>query len=81
MRNGQQNVNASINIPEWDGTPRECGEVWTLRKGSRVASCRLVTNPRGGEAKLTVDGDWVRGEAAPNWGRSRGSGVGVAEAI
>lgn len=51
----RQNANASVNIPNWDGTPREAGEVWTLRKGSRVATCHLWTHPKGGEAKLTVD--------------------------
>ena len=30
-----------INIPPWDGHAREVGEAWTLRKGSRVASCTL----------------------------------------
>ena len=29
---------ASINVPMWNGTPKECGEVWALRKGERVAS-------------------------------------------
>lgn len=54
---------ASVNVPLWDGEPKEAGEVWTLRKGSRVASCHLWTHPKGGEARLTVDGEWYRGEA------------------
>lgn len=55
---------ATVNVREWDGTPRECAEVWTLRKGSRVASCHLWTHPKGGEARLTVDGEWNRGSVA-----------------
>ena len=54
---------AFINIPQWDGRPRECGTVWELRKGRRLAVCHLWTHPSGGEARLTVDGDWHRGEA------------------
>jgi len=54
---------ASINLPEWDGQAREAGEVWTLRKGTRVATCHLWTHPNGGEIRLTVDGEWNRGEA------------------
>ena len=56
------NSGASINVPMWNGTPKECGEVWTLRKGERVASCHLWTHPLGGEVRLTVDGLWCRGE-------------------
>ena len=54
---------AFINIPQWDGRPRECGTVWELRKGRRLAVCHLWTHPSGGEARLTVDGEWHRGEA------------------
>ena len=54
---------ASINIPEWDGTPREVAEVWTLRKNGHVASCHPWTHPKRGEIRLTVDGEWHRGEA------------------
>ena len=54
---------ATINLPEWDGTPRDMGEAWTLRKSTRVASCHLWTHPKGGEVRLTVDGEWHRGEA------------------
>ena len=54
---------ASINIPPWNGTPREVAEVWTLRKGKRVASCCLWTHPKRGEIRLTVDGEWHRSEA------------------
>lgn len=38
-------------------------EVWTLTKGQRIARCSLWTHPKGGEARLTVDGEWHRGEA------------------
>lgn len=34
-----------------------------MTKGERVAACHLWTHPIGGEVRLTVDGDWVRGEA------------------
>lgn len=54
---------AAINVPQWDGRPREAGEVWRLCKGERVAVCSLWTHPKGGEARLTVDGEWHRGEA------------------
>lgn len=52
-----------VNFPSWDGTPREIAEVWTLRGGSRVASCHLWTHPKRGEIRLTVDNEWHRGEA------------------
>ena len=52
-----------INLPPWDGHPHECGTVWELHKGARVAVCHLWTHPSGGEARLTVDGEWHRGEA------------------
>ena len=54
---------ASVNLPTFDGTAREMGEAWSLRKGNRVASCHLWTHPKGGEVRLTVDGEWHRGEA------------------
>lgn len=56
-------LTASINVPEWDGRARQVSELWTLRKGSRVAVCAIWTHPKGGEARLTVDGEWHRGEA------------------
>ena len=52
-----------INLPQFDGTPREMGEVWTLRKGIRMATCHLWTHPKGGEIRLTLDGAWNRSEA------------------
>lgn len=56
-------MTAKINIPQWDGTPREAGEVWSLRKREHVASCHLWTHPKDGEVRLTVDGEWHRGQA------------------
>jgi hypothetical protein len=53
----------SINVPMWDGRPREAGELWTLRKGTRVASCHLWTHPYGGEVRATIDGELWRSEA------------------
>ena len=32
-------------------------------KGSHLAVYFLWTHPKGGEARLTVDGEWHRGEA------------------
>jgi hypothetical protein len=54
----------AINVPSWDGTPRECGEVWRLSKGAHVAVCSLFTHPKGGEVRLTIDGEWHRGSVA-----------------
>jgi hypothetical protein len=33
MKSNQSAV-TYINIPQWDGRARECGELWTLRKGN-----------------------------------------------
>jgi hypothetical protein len=52
-----------INIPPFYDRPKEAGEVWTLRKDGRVASCNLWTHPIGGEVRVTVNGELVRGEA------------------
>ena len=54
---------ASINVPEFYLEAREVAAVWTLRKGSRVASCHLWTHPKRREIRLTVDGEWHRGQA------------------
>jgi hypothetical protein len=53
----------SVNLPEWDGCKRVVSELWTLRKGSRVAVCTLWTHPIGGEIRVTVDGEMQRTEA------------------
>lgn len=44
----------AIEIPEWDGRPREAGVVWRLRKGKKEAVCTLWSHPMGGEARVTV---------------------------
>jgi hypothetical protein len=54
----------SVNIPEWDGAPREALEAWTLTKGQHTARCSFVTHPKGGECRLTIDGEWYRGSVA-----------------
>ena len=54
---------ASINIPAFDREAREVAEIWTLCKGSRVASCHLWTHPKKGEIRLSGDGEWCRSEA------------------
>jgi hypothetical protein len=56
-----------IKVPQFDGIPREAGEVWTLRKGTRVATCHLWTHLVGAEIRATVDGELSRSEA----GRSK----------
>lgn len=54
-----------INIPPWDGIPKECAEVWALQKGQRIARCSFWTHPtRGGEARLMVDGELNRSSVA-----------------
>ncbi len=53
---------STINVPPWDGVPREVGEAWV--KDARVASCHFWTHPKGGEARLTIDGEWYRGSVA-----------------
>ena len=62
-----------IIVPQWDGHPREIAEAWRLSRGSRVAACSLWTHPKGGEARLTVDGEWHRGEAGRD-GLATGAG-------
>lgn len=55
---------ASINIPEWNGEPRECGVVWVLKKGQHTSCCSFWTHPKAGECRLTIDGEWHRGSTA-----------------
>jgi hypothetical protein len=57
---------ASINVPPFDGTPKQAAEVWRLQKGDRNAVCTLWTHPIGCEARVTVDGDLQRSEAGRN---------------
>jgi hypothetical protein len=52
-----------IEIPEWDGTAKEAGEVWRLRKGKKEAVCTLWSHPMGGQARVTVGKELWRYEA------------------
>jgi len=56
-----------VNIPAYRDRPRELGEVWTLRKDGRVASCHLFTHPIGGEVRVTVNGTQP---SRPRWTRA-----------
>lgn len=56
-------MDSPINIPPFYERSQEVALVWTLRKGKRVAECHLWTYPSGGEARVTVDGEWQRGAA------------------
>ena len=53
----------TVNVPPWNGEPREAFEVWRLRKGKRLAVCNMWTHPIGGEARVTVDGEMLRTQA------------------
>ncbi len=53
-----------VNIPTFDGRPREAGELWTSRKDGRLATCHLWTHPIGGEVGVTVNGELMRSEAS-----------------
>jgi hypothetical protein len=46
----------SFEIPEWDGTRREVGELWRMQKDGHVAVCSVWTHPEGAELRLTVGG-------------------------
>ena len=54
-------------LPSWNGTAKDMGEVWTLHEGSRMATCRLSTHPIGGEARVEVDGEMHRTQAGRAW--------------
>jgi hypothetical protein len=53
----------SINVPPFDGMPKQAAEVWRLQKGNRHAICTLWTHPIGCEARVLVDGELHRSEA------------------
>jgi hypothetical protein len=55
-----------INVPTWNGEAKEAFEVWRLRKGQRLAVCAVWTHPIGGEARISVDGEFLRSEAKRN---------------
>ena len=42
---------ATVNVAALGRIAVDCGELWTLRKGDGIASCRLVKHPKGGEAR------------------------------
>ncbi len=56
----------SINVPTWNGEAKFVSDVWRLRKDRRLAVCALWTHPIGAEARVTVDGDFLRTEAKRN---------------
>lgn len=53
----------AINVPRWDGQPRQAGRLWSLHKGTRAAECLLWTNPLGAEIRVEVGGEFLRSEA------------------
>jgi hypothetical protein len=57
---------ASINVPTWNGTPRQAAEVWRLSKGRHTAICTLWSHLIGCEARVLVDGELQRSEAGRN---------------
>jgi hypothetical protein len=63
MQQQQQTPTSYIRIPQWGGRARNVGDVWRLSKGPRVAVCAFWTHPTGGEARITVDGEFQRSEA------------------
>jgi hypothetical protein len=55
---------SGLQFIRWDGTRRELGECWRLRKGSREARCAITTHPsHWWELRLEVDGDLIQSEA------------------
>jgi hypothetical protein len=52
-----------VNIPPFCNRPKPCGELWTLTKEGRRATCHLYTHPVGGEVRVSVDGEVLRSEA------------------
>jgi hypothetical protein len=66
---------------KWNGTPKDHGELWTLKKAERVATCRWWSHPLAIELRCTVDGEFaaVRSRARPC--SNVGSGDDVESAI
>ena len=52
-----------MNVPSWNGTPREAAFLWRLTKDGRNAECRLWTHPLGAELRVDSGGEMVRTEA------------------
>ena len=49
---------------DWQtGKAKHLGDLWTLEKKGKRATCVLVGHPIGCEARLEVDGDLKRSEA------------------
>jgi len=45
------------------GQPKHFGDLWTLTKGGRLATCVLRGHPIGCEARVEVNGDFKRSAA------------------
>jgi hypothetical protein len=52
-----------VNIPQWNGRPYDCGEVFRLQKNGHEAVCTLWSHPIGGEVRVLVDGELWCSEA------------------
>ncbi len=49
---------------DWNtGKPKHLGDLWTLHKNGRTATCILRGHPIGCEAWVEVDGDFKRSAA------------------
>jgi hypothetical protein len=47
-------MNTTPQRENWNGHPVELGDAWTLRKGTKVARCVLVSHQLGWELRLMV---------------------------
>ena len=54
-------MNTTPQREDWNGHPVELGDAWTLRKGTKVARCRLVSHQLGWELRLLV-GELLRSQ-------------------
>jgi hypothetical protein len=54
-------MNTTPQRENWNGHPVELGDAWTLRKGTKVARCVLVSHQLGWELRLTV-GELLRSQ-------------------
>jgi hypothetical protein len=54
----------TIDIPTWDGVPRNVAELWRLQKGTKVAVCSLWTHPEGAQLRLVIDGKLRESDAS-----------------
>ena len=53
--------NTTPQREDWNGHPVELGDAWTLRKGTKVARCVLVSHQFGWELRLIV-GELLRSQ-------------------